>query len=433
MERKYQVFISSTFEDLKEERKLIMQILLELDFIPSGMELFQASDDSQWKLIKKVISSCDYYIVIIAGRYGSVHPITQKSYTQMEYEYALQIGIPIVAFLYDNIETLPIIKSERTKKNQKKLLQFRKLAQTKMVRFWSDKTDLVSAVSSAMLKIVNSHPRSGWIRANDNQDDNISDIFLQQFGDFKKELYSSINELVNYKENEKRPRVVQNKNMNNNCWSNFKNNYKFYKQCTKQVEYSISYYDELNLGTFHIDVLKEIANIILYGGYCAFANFLKTSVKPGITNISVCKNLYELEKNINSPENFYYSEFEGIISGCFYLHFYDKFVPMISYYLDYFKKYDRNELYKAILFELGSIYVGASLTCIAEITEDKTVPLNYGINKKKFDKPFLAKDTKFILFSSPYDDENGQHIFSSNIIFDIKSIKNIFRIFDLYV
>ena len=62
--KKYQVFVSSTYEDLKEERKEVMQALLELDCIPSGMELFPAADDDQWTLIKRVINECDYYIVI---------------------------------------------------------------------------------------------------------------------------------------------------------------------------------------------------------------------------------------------------------------------------------------------------------------------------------------------------------------------------------
>lgn len=88
MDKKYQVFISSTYTDLIKERKEVTKALLEMDCIPSGMEMFQASDDSQWELIKRVISSCDYYIVIIAGRYGTIHPETKKSYTQMEYEYA---------------------------------------------------------------------------------------------------------------------------------------------------------------------------------------------------------------------------------------------------------------------------------------------------------------------------------------------------------
>ena len=68
MEKRYQVFVSSTFEDLKIERQEVMQALLELDCIPSGMELFPAADEDQWSLIKRVIDECDYYIVIIAGK-----------------------------------------------------------------------------------------------------------------------------------------------------------------------------------------------------------------------------------------------------------------------------------------------------------------------------------------------------------------------------
>ena len=107
MEKIYRVFISSTYEDLQEERKKVTQALLGIDCVPTGMEVFQASDDDQWNLIKRVINSCDYYIVIVGGRYGSIHPKTKKSYTQMEYEYALKIGIPIVGFIYSGIKRLP--------------------------------------------------------------------------------------------------------------------------------------------------------------------------------------------------------------------------------------------------------------------------------------------------------------------------------------
>src|SRR5207253_9330101 len=99
MEKRYQVFVSSTFEDLQMERTEVMQALLELDCIPSGMELFPAADEDQWTLIKRVIDDCDYYIVIIAGRYGSSGP-DGKSYTQMEYEYAISKSKPVIAFLH---------------------------------------------------------------------------------------------------------------------------------------------------------------------------------------------------------------------------------------------------------------------------------------------------------------------------------------------
>src|SRR5215210_4059094 len=101
MDKRYQVFISSTYKDLLEERQEVIQALLELDCIPAGMELFPAADDDKWALIKKVIDDCDYYIVIIGGRYGSL-AASGVSYTHMEYEYALSQGKPVIGFLHIN-------------------------------------------------------------------------------------------------------------------------------------------------------------------------------------------------------------------------------------------------------------------------------------------------------------------------------------------
>lgn len=67
---RYQVFVSSTYEDLREERQQVTQAILEMGWFPSGMELFPASDLSQWELIKKVIAESDYYIVIVGGKYA---------------------------------------------------------------------------------------------------------------------------------------------------------------------------------------------------------------------------------------------------------------------------------------------------------------------------------------------------------------------------
>jgi len=81
MERRYQVFVSSTFWDLKDERREVMQALLQSDCIPAGMELFPASDEESWELIRSVIDDCDYYIVIVAGRYGTIDETTGLSFT----------------------------------------------------------------------------------------------------------------------------------------------------------------------------------------------------------------------------------------------------------------------------------------------------------------------------------------------------------------
>jgi hypothetical protein len=58
VDRRFQVFVSSTFRDLQDERQQVIQALLELDCMPSGMELFPASDESKWVLITRVIDDC---------------------------------------------------------------------------------------------------------------------------------------------------------------------------------------------------------------------------------------------------------------------------------------------------------------------------------------------------------------------------------------
>jgi hypothetical protein len=166
MDKRYQVFVSSTYEDLREERNEVMHALLELDCIPSGMELFPAADEDQWTLIKELIDDCDYYVVIIGGRYGSVHS-SGKSYTQMEYEYALSKNKPTIAFLHENPAKILAGKTEATDDGRKKLEAFRKLAQTKLVKTWSSAADLGSKVSRSLSQLIKRHPAVGWVRANE--------------------------------------------------------------------------------------------------------------------------------------------------------------------------------------------------------------------------------------------------------------------------
>ncbi len=72
IKKKYQVFISSTYSDLIDERAAATQCLLDNNCIPVGMEQFPASDMSQMDYIKRMLDDCDYYILILGGRYGSL-------------------------------------------------------------------------------------------------------------------------------------------------------------------------------------------------------------------------------------------------------------------------------------------------------------------------------------------------------------------------
>lgn len=162
--KKYQIFVSSTFEDLQEERQIIIEAILNCGHIPAGMELFCASSDEQFEYIKKIINNCDYYVLISAGRYGSINPIKQIGYTEQEYDYAVSKGIPALVFLHRHPFDLPY--SKRDDENRERLEKFRqKVSKGKMCKYWDDKAKLVYSVVASLTQIMEEYPMIGWTRA----------------------------------------------------------------------------------------------------------------------------------------------------------------------------------------------------------------------------------------------------------------------------
>jgi hypothetical protein len=159
-EKKFQIFISSTYIDLVDERNTITQYILEMGNIPVGMEMFSAADVEQWKIIQKHIEESDYYIVLVAHRYGS-QTDEGTSYTEKEYDYAISKGIPVLGFIIDKNAYWDHSKCDN---NKDKLENFKTKIQQKMVKFWSNKDDLAGKVALSLGKIFSSSPRPGWIR-----------------------------------------------------------------------------------------------------------------------------------------------------------------------------------------------------------------------------------------------------------------------------
>lgn len=154
--------MSSTYRDLIEERKSVIHALLELDCIPAGMELFPAADEDAWTLIREVIDDCDYYILILAGKYGSTNT-EGTSYTEMEFDYAVSTGKPIIAFLHENLDNLSAADVEKTEPMQTKLNAFREKAKAKHCKFWSTPEDLGGKVSRSLVQLKKRHPSLGWV------------------------------------------------------------------------------------------------------------------------------------------------------------------------------------------------------------------------------------------------------------------------------
>lgn len=165
MEKRYQVFVSSTYADLKEERRHVTQALMEMDCIPAGMELFPAADEEQWEFIKRIIDDCDYYLLIIGGRYGST---TDEgiSYTEKEFDYAVENGLKVIALLHESPEEIPVGKSDISPELRERLQAFReKVSTNRLVKFWTEAKELPGLVALSLSKTIKTFPATGWVRA----------------------------------------------------------------------------------------------------------------------------------------------------------------------------------------------------------------------------------------------------------------------------
>jgi hypothetical protein len=169
MNRRYQVFISSTYTDLKEERSVVVENILKLRHIPVGMELFVAANETQFDYIKQVIDDSDYYIIIIGNRYGSTDD-DGIGYTEKEFDYAVEKNVPILAFVHSNPGLIPSGKSESTPEAMEKLNNFRNKVKTnRLVSFleWETPEKLVNNVLVALNNAIIDKPRIGWARASE--------------------------------------------------------------------------------------------------------------------------------------------------------------------------------------------------------------------------------------------------------------------------
>lgn len=167
-DRKYQIFISSTYQDLKEQRAAVAAACLRQGHIPIGMEQFNATDRTQWEAVQKAIDLCDYYAVIVADRYGSI--VKGKngiSYTECEYNYAQKKKIPTTRLLLAPKVPWPRGEPEETPAQRRRLAAFRKRLETKMSAYWSNTHELALEFTSAIAEMIESNNRPGWVRSTD--------------------------------------------------------------------------------------------------------------------------------------------------------------------------------------------------------------------------------------------------------------------------
>ncbi len=108
----FNVFVSSTYRDLKDERELVIKAVKEV-CNAIGMEKFFPDEKCILKVCLENLKKCDIYIGIVGSRYGTIIPEEQLkevegenaknykglSFTHYEFRKAGELGIPRAVFI----------------------------------------------------------------------------------------------------------------------------------------------------------------------------------------------------------------------------------------------------------------------------------------------------------------------------------------------
>jgi Domain of unknown function (DUF4062) len=202
IEKRLQVFVSSTYLDLKDERQAAVKAILESGHIPAGMELFTSGDESQMEVIKQWIKASDVYLLILGGRYGSIEKNSGKSYTHLEYEYASELGKPFFAcimkddYLEEKIKSSNVNSTDiREQYHPQRLQDFKDIVMSKMVFQCNSLMGIENSILKKMGELGRRDDLTGWIRSDESADSTLLSTEVARLSKENHDLREEINSM----------------------------------------------------------------------------------------------------------------------------------------------------------------------------------------------------------------------------------------------
>src|SRR5215469_4307466 len=101
---------------------------------------------------------------MVGGKYGSTD-VDGVSYTEIEYDYAVSVGKPVLGFLHRNPEAIPAGATELDPDARKRLESFRMKVEQRHCKYWSSAAELGSVVSRSLVQEIKRNPMPGWVRS----------------------------------------------------------------------------------------------------------------------------------------------------------------------------------------------------------------------------------------------------------------------------
>lgn len=119
------VFVSSTTGALDEYRNAAVSVCRRLGLTVIAMEEFVAERPPPVGVCRRKVDECDIFILLVAHRYGDRPPGEKKSYTELEYDWALaRTEMPLLPFVVDPNHPWPPPDIDREPRDVEALQRF---------------------------------------------------------------------------------------------------------------------------------------------------------------------------------------------------------------------------------------------------------------------------------------------------------------------
>lgn len=180
LDRRYQVFLTTSGKDMQPEREIVIQTLISMGFFTWGMESRSALGRAY---SRRQIEDCDYVLLLLGSQYGMLSA-SGIGYMHLEYIYTVTKQKPMIVFMHDQPDARAEALQEHSPEMLQKFKDFRQqlLKEVDHVVMYHNLRDLELLVRNNMPKLIAQHPSIGWVRPQSLQ------IFQDEIDDLKIKL-----------------------------------------------------------------------------------------------------------------------------------------------------------------------------------------------------------------------------------------------------
>lgn len=167
LDKRYQVFISTSGAEMQPERIILSQTLVGMGFFSWGLEQRTPLNTA---FARRQIDDCDYVVILLGSQYGE-QSVSGVGYMHLEYIYAVTKQKPIIVFMHEDPASRDSSLHDVKPELQEKFKEFRQLLQQEADQVFCYRTlrDLEMAVRLNMPQMLERYPVSGWVRPQNTQ------------------------------------------------------------------------------------------------------------------------------------------------------------------------------------------------------------------------------------------------------------------------